>query len=173
MQLAEAVVDAFVWPLRLLGLGPDEEQQHLPLLSVPHNALVNHTIPALSDKEKANLGLSCTVLWQLVASTVTCLKLKEGPGTLCEAARSPRLLQAGGFVDCSNHGCPAAAAGAHFSCNSSQCPPSSSLVVCFPPAVSLPQLLKGACFHYRISSHAITASATTPQLNPVGCISTS
>uniref|UniRef100_A0A383WQF8 Uncharacterized protein n=1 Tax=Tetradesmus obliquus TaxID=3088 RepID=A0A383WQF8_TETOB len=71
MQLAEAVVDAFVWPLRLLGLGPDEEQQHLPLLSVPHNALVNHTIPALTAKEKANLGLSCNVLSQLVASTFT------------------------------------------------------------------------------------------------------
>jgi hypothetical protein len=93
MQLADAVVDAFVWPLRLLGLGPSDEEQHLPLLNIPHNALVNHTIPALSPKDKANLGLSCNVLWQLVASTVTCLNFSQAPGTLCEAARSPRIRQ--------------------------------------------------------------------------------
>jgi hypothetical protein len=98
MQLAEAVIDAFVWPLRLLGLGPDDEQQQLPLLNIPHNALVNHMIPALTAREKANLGLSCNILWQLVAATVTCLRFTQGPGTLCLAARSPRLRQAGGFA---------------------------------------------------------------------------
>jgi hypothetical protein len=95
MQLADAVVDAFVWPLRLLGLGPNEDEQQLPLLNIPVNALVNHTIPALTAKEKANLGICCNVLWQLVASTVTCLKFCQAPGTLCEAARSPRIQQVG------------------------------------------------------------------------------
>jgi hypothetical protein len=72
----------------------------LPLLNIPHNALVNHTIPALSPKEKANLGLSCNVLWQLVASTITCLKFSQAPGTLCEAARSPRIRQVSGQQGC-------------------------------------------------------------------------
>lgn len=93
MQLPDTLVDAFVWPLRLLGLGPEEEQQHLPLLDLPHNVLVNHMIPALSNKEKCHLALACHLLWQLVASTATRLKFEQGSGTLCIAARSPRLLR--------------------------------------------------------------------------------
>lgn len=95
MDAIDAVVDAFVWPLRLLGIAQPAEGElnHVPLLSIPHNAIVNHLIPALSVKEKTRLSCTCKVLWQLVASTVTQLKLGQTAGSLCVAAKSPRLRE--------------------------------------------------------------------------------
>lgn len=95
MDAIDAVVDAFVWPLRLLGIAQpaDEELTHIPLLSIPHNAIVNHLIPALTDKEKYRLSCTCRVLRQLVAATVTRLKLGDEPGTLCLAARSSHIRE--------------------------------------------------------------------------------
>jgi hypothetical protein len=91
----ETVVDAFVWPLRLLGLAAPKEGEldHIPLLALPPNCIVNHLVPALDAKEKANLSLTCTAMSQLMAGSVK--QLKFDGREMCFAARSPRLLQVG------------------------------------------------------------------------------
>lgn len=89
----ETVVDAFVWPLRLLGLAPAKEGEldHIPLTSIPPNCLVNHVVPALSSEDRASLSLACTTIAQLMAGTVTQLKfdgkqrcaMQPGPRACC------------------------------------------------------------------------------------------
>jgi len=89
----DTVIDAFVWPLRLLGLAPAKEGEldHIPLVSIPPNCLVNHVVPALSSEDRASLSLACTTIAQLMAGTVK--QLKFDGKQMCYAARSPRLLQ--------------------------------------------------------------------------------
>lgn len=91
----EAVVDVFVWPLRVLGLAAPKEGglEYLPLLSLPPNCIVNHLVPALTPGERASLTLTCTAMAQLMAGTVKQLQLDGRQ--MCYAARSPRLLQVG------------------------------------------------------------------------------
>lgn len=100
----ETVVDAFVWPLRLLGLAAPKEGEldHIPLLALPPNCIVNHLVPALDAKEKANLSLTCTTMSQLMAGSVK--QLKFDGREMCFAARSPRLLQVGWAQRCA-HSC--------------------------------------------------------------------
>lgn len=91
--MMDSVVDVFVWPLRMLGLAPasQDELDHIPLLSLPPNCIVNHLVPALLPRERANLSLTCTTMAQLMAGTVRQLKLDGRQ--MCYAAKSPRLLQ--------------------------------------------------------------------------------
>lgn len=91
----ETVVDAFVWPLRLLGIAAPKEGEldYLPLLVLPPNCIVNHLVPALDAKERASLCLTCTAMSQLMAGSVK--QLKFDGREMCYAARSPRLLQVG------------------------------------------------------------------------------
>jgi hypothetical protein len=89
----ETVVDAFVWPLRVLGLAQPKEGEldHIPLLAIPPNCIVNHIVPALEPKDQANLALACTTVLQLMAGAVR--KLMFDSRQMCFAAKSPRLLQ--------------------------------------------------------------------------------
>lgn len=104
----ETVVDAFVWPLRLLGLAAPKEGEldHLPLLALPPNCIVNHLVPALDVKEKVNLSLTCSTILQLMAGSVQ--QLKFDGRQMCYAAKSPRLLQVRAltsFQSCSRSRC--------------------------------------------------------------------
>lgn len=89
----ETVLEAFVWPLRLLGLASAQEGECFvfPLLALPPNCIVNHLVPALDAGEKASLSLTCTSMAHLLAGSVTQLRLDGRE--MCHAARSPRLPQ--------------------------------------------------------------------------------
>lgn len=89
------MAEAFVWPLRLVGLLPppkDGDLDHIPLLSIPPNCIVNHLVPALRPDERANLCLACSTMCSLMSGTITALRFSDGKA-MCYAAKSPRLLQ--------------------------------------------------------------------------------
>jgi hypothetical protein len=90
--MMETVVDAFVWPLRLLGLAPSQEDEFVfPLLALPPNCIVNHLVPVLDAGEKASLSLTCASMANLMAGSVKQLRLDGRE--MCSAAKSPRLPQ--------------------------------------------------------------------------------
>lgn len=85
-------MDAFVWPLRLLGLACAMQDEFVfPLLALPPNCIVNHLVPVLDAGEKASLSLTCASMAHLMAGSVKTLRLDGRE--MCDAARSPRLPQ--------------------------------------------------------------------------------